>query len=356
MAKLYSFKYRFENPEIKPLNDDLWFKSHQELLLRIVNSPQGRDMLCIDKDFDGMPIVGFAKNRVTGFLGFDGDKVRLVSDFRVGAKWANVIRYRWREFQALAREHYSDKVNGQTEILLDGGYRMAATTSTFYPDPDSEGDPTTMDGYVGRQDLAGQTLSDLIAGVGTEANTSFAGSFSPFLRANSISNKYDYLRRRIYGFDTSSLGSDSINSAIFSHYFFNETNDLLGENSDNSKAVLSAVTPSSNIALQASDYGQFQGVDFGRGAKQVDLTLNAYAPITLNGDGIAGINNAGVTNLGKRSGWDFDDTEVGLTWVINLSQSINSRFADQAGTDNDPKLVVVHSAVGFQNLLLMGVG
>jgi hypothetical protein len=354
MSKLYPFKYRFENPGILPLKDDLWFESHQELLLRIVNTPQGRDLLCIDKSFDGIEIVKFGKNHVTGFFGLDGEKARLVSDFRAGAKWANIIRFRWRDFVALAREHYSDKVNGQTEILLNGRYGMAATTSTFYPDPHPE--TTTVDGWVERLNAAGETLSAIIAGSGTFALSTSNSENAPMLRGDGNTDKYDELIRAIYGFDTSIIGVDTISSAIFSRFFLSKDNGLLGEDSDNSKSVLSAVTPNSNTNLISSDYGQFQGTDFGRSAKQVDISAD-YNDIALNANGIAGINTSGVTNLGARLGWDFDDTETGLTWAgPGIIQAVEYYFADQAGTDFDPRLVVEHNGGVVKVSGMFGIG
>lgn len=343
MAKLYPFKYRFENPGITPLKDDLWFESHQELLLRIVNTPQGRDLLCIDKDFDGVEIVRFGKNYVTGFLGFDGDRARLVSDFRTGAKWANVIRFRWREFQALAKEHYSDKVNGQTEILLNGQYRMAATTSTFYPAPSP--DPP-VDGWALRDNGGNESWSDLRTGVGTSANDSSAFTSGPYFIAGTISDNYKQLRRNIHLFNCTSLGGDIVDSAIFSIWVTSLLNSLSGANSDNSKMVLASSNPASNSALIAADYGQLGSIDFGRSVKQSSLTTGAYNGITLNANGLANI-TAGISKFGEMYGWDFDNTTAGLTWASGNQQGIQPQYAETAGTEQDPKLVVIHSSAGI---------
>lgn len=346
MAKIYPFKYRFENKGIMPLHDSVWFESHQELLLRIVNTPQGRDLLCIDKDFDGMPIVGFAKNRVTGLLGFEGDNVKLVSDFRVGAKWANVIRYRWREFQALAREHYSDKVNKQTEIVLDGRHRMAATTSTFFPNADGDPDPATTDGFA-RRNGRDETFSTLRSGAGGPIAASPAGNalFLSRIETSATSNQYEDAAKNFVLLDTESIDTDNIDSSMFKFYAVSLLDELSGASSDNSKTVLTSSTPASNITLVSADYSQVSfSDDYGRSAKAADIVLSAYNDIILNGDGLAAINKTGITKFGLVDAWLFDNTTAGLTWSATNRHELRASSADEVGTSQSPKLVVMHSS------------
>lgn len=343
MAKLYPFKYRFENPGIKPLKDDLWFESHQELLLRITNTPQGRDLLCIDRDFDGIEIVRFGKNYITGFLGLNGENVKLISDFRIGAKWANIIRYRWRDFVVLAREHYSDKVNSQTEILLDGQYRMAATTSTFYPSP-SPGSPVDGAAYVF---LDNSTWSVLVNHVGTGALwDSSAGSAQCYAQSAANSGYYSQLRRPIFGFDLSVLAGEIVESGTFSRYHTAKQTTLGGSAHANSAQLVFSANPASNTSLTATDYSTVGTTSFGKTPIQNSITLGAYTNVILNSSGIDYLNTkvGGIGFLGCKLGFDHVNDETPMNpYSGALNQGTSAHYADETGTTKDPKLVIVHS-------------
>lgn len=352
MAKLYPFKYRFENKGIQPLHDSIWFESHQELLLRIVNTPQGRDLLCIDKSFDGVPIVGFAKNRVTGFLGYEGENVKLVSDFRVGAKWANVVRYRWREFQALAREHYSDKVSGQTEILLNGQHRMAATTSTFWPNADGDPSPTTTDGMCLRT-VAG-TWTSLVNGAGNLSFDDIADAWAWGTESNASSPNWNNIARGFYLFNTSAIpDADEISSGVLSLYDEAFTKDLAGITPT---INIYSSNPTSDTALANADYGTQGSTPFATAITWAGWNSGVYNPFTFNASGLAAISKTGISKFSSGN----PEYDVADNAPIHPGSAQVSGFriynADQAGTSNDPKLVVVHSAAGFNNLLLTGVG
>lgn len=351
MAKIYPFKYRFENKGIQPLYDSLWFKSHQELLLRIANTPQGRDLLCIDKDFNGIPIVGFAKNRVTGLLDYSRNKAILKSDFRVGTKWANVIRYRWPEFVKLAREHYSDQVNKQTEILLNGEHRMAATTSTFYPNADGDPSPTSVDGRLGHVE-SNQTWATILNGAGTFAFPSEAAN-AVIHYACGNAGLYSQITRSMILFDTSSLGGDTIDSATKSTYGNSKNNDT-GESPDSN---VYAADPASNTDLIASDAakGNFGTTAFSDTTlTYANFTLGAYNDYVFNASGLAAIDGSGISKFSLRDP-SYDVAENTPAHVVAESCWQNIIFADTAGTATDPKLVVVHSAAGGSNLMMMGI-
>jgi len=120
-------------------------------------------------------------------------------------------------------------------------------------------------------------------------------------------------------------------------------------------------TPAADNAVVSGDYGQFGTTDFGRSAKQDDLTDSAYNDVTLNSSGLSHISLTALTKLGIRYGWDFDSTITGLTWTSAKFQRIHVRMADVAQTTKDPRLAITHSsaaavAVSPSGLLLMGAG
>jgi len=51
MPKIFDFDVENHVRGIKRIDEDIWFSLHQRLLLEIVNTDYGRDLLCIDKKF-----------------------------------------------------------------------------------------------------------------------------------------------------------------------------------------------------------------------------------------------------------------------------------------------------------------
>ena len=64
--------------------------------------------------------------------------------------------------------------------------------------------------------------------------------------------------------------------------------------------------------------------------------------MTLNSDGRAAIDRAGITKFGWRHDGDRSNTEPGSLSGF-VSATILLRSADESGTSIDPKLVVTHS-------------
>ena len=55
------FDRKFEGKYVpRRVNEDFWFQHWQPILLWMVNTPYGRDLLCIDKNFP--PIIEIRKN------------------------------------------------------------------------------------------------------------------------------------------------------------------------------------------------------------------------------------------------------------------------------------------------------
>src|SRR3989338_2002925 len=82
------------------VNEDLWFQDQQALLLQLANTDYGKDLLCIPKGYNN--IFKFGKNHIFYSPRMENGVLKYDWDFRVGAKWANVIRCRWEEFQGAA--------------------------------------------------------------------------------------------------------------------------------------------------------------------------------------------------------------------------------------------------------------
>jgi hypothetical protein len=71
-------------------------------------------------------------------------------------------------------------------------------------------------------------------------------------------------------------------------------------------------------------------------------TNGIYNDFQLNSSGLASIPSYGVSKFGSRNA-SYDAAAISPTWGNFLNSVINIYYADQAGTSNDPKLVVSYT-------------
>src|SRR3989304_8896609 len=83
------------------IKEDDWFKHYQKMLLWFVNTNEGRSFFGIEKDFPH--IIEISKRHIKGILGIQNNRFYFKSEFRVGAKYGNIIRYNWLEFLKVLR-------------------------------------------------------------------------------------------------------------------------------------------------------------------------------------------------------------------------------------------------------------
>lgn len=210
------------------------------------------------------------------------------------------------------------------------------TTSTFYPDPDTE--TTSVDGYVGRNSV-NETFSTIHNGAGT--TSSDTGGIFISVAASTTSNQFEKILRGLEFFDTSSIpDTDTIDSATLSHYH-NERATAL----DDANIAVVSGTAASDTALVNADYAvaNFGSTEFITAYSIAGLTLNTYKDNTLNASGLAAISKTGLTKFGVMLSWDLANS-FGGTWSSAAETYTGYRSADTAGTTQDPKLVVEHSA------------
>lgn len=222
---------------------------------------------------------------------------------------------------------------------------IGLTTTTVYPDPDTE--TTTCDGAVGERDFgtwsAIQTSTD---GEGINDSATFIGyNIGPGV--GKAGNGRWIIDRGHTGFDTSSIGSDTIDSATYS------IQGLTGNVSNNVDTSFdyifpTASSPASNTGLATTDFDDI-GDSVGaptQYATAIDITsisTASYNDFTLNASGEANINTSGVSNFGIRSGDDQTAAPI-PAWSNNQINRAIFISAETTGTSTDPKLVVEHSA------------
>jgi len=343
MPKLY-YPTPDELRNDKPLNELLWFPKYQHQLLKLANTNEGRDLLCLDPwRVRPYPVVMLRKNVAKYYLGRHDGRDWYVSDFRVGAKWGNVARYRWREVQkALDRVILKDLLTLPPLILPDGRVLKpiaGATTTTFFPDPDVES--TSVDGEL--QNSTGNetwaTKHDDTVATSASDNGALMSFF--VLTADLGTVNWNNMLRSVFLFDTSSLpDGDTIDSATFQFVAAGKGDALY----DLSMAFVTSA-PASNTALVVGDYDSLGGT---RQATDLNVTSvtadnSTYNTMTLNSTGLGNIDKTGVSKFGGRCDADADDSEPATINDDDDAMNVDVRGADEAGTSKDPKLVVLHT-------------
>lgn len=216
--------------------------------------------------------------------------------------------------------------------------KIGNTTSTFYP---SAGSVEPFDGDVRNQpaQTSWATLRDATAGT-YSATESDAVILMGYLDSGTSNGTWDGMTRGMVLFDTSTIGTDSISSATLSLYG-NAANSV--DNFGQGINIVSA-TPASTSEIVDEDYDQFGTTIF----KDADISLatfdaDQYHDFGLNASGIANIAKTGISKFGTRLSGDINNVEP--TWENNVQAAAYIQSADTAGTTQDPKLVVEHTAV-----------
>jgi len=213
--------------------------------------------------------------------------------------------------------------------------RAFADTSTFYPDPDAE--TNTVDGYTVRGGTL--TWSDIHDGVGTGSGDVDATAAIAQLSASATADRWAFMRRGVFGFYTESIpDGDTISSATFSLRGFSISDQF------SQSVVIDRNPPATATALANGDYdlAGWNGVEQATGRITIASWSTAgYNNFTLNAAGISNINKTGASWFGTRLSGDFDNSEP--VYSASLIARVNIYLADNTGTTNDPKLVVIHT-------------
>ena len=307
-----------------PLNENLWMRQHQGLMLALANTSEGKDLLCIDDH--GLPIIGIRKNAVL----YDQGGGQLMADFRVGAKWGNVVRYRWQEIR-----YALERVN-ELYLLkaIRAGVPAGAATLTVYPDPDPEN--TSVDGWTS-QDSGAASWDTVHDGAGSHVEDDVTPIYVS-IGAHAVSANWYNIYRSFFLFDTSALTSGAaITAAIFSHRVSAKPQQISGTSLS---LVLS--NPASNTALVTGDYviARAGSVKQATDVTVDSIDLSNHNDWTLSATGRGNVSLTGITKLGMRMAADIADTDL---WDGGGTTGIVAGGADRSGTANDPKLVITYT-------------
>jgi len=217
------------------------------------------------------------------------------------------------------------------------------TTSTFYPDADQS---SSQDGWVVYQygsgsGVAWATLRNNVTGSGT------GGEENPFsfmwMLSDSNSPNWRTIGRSLFGFDISSIGDDTIDSATLSLYGDYKKDDLDATPDVN----VYSVAPVSNTSMSTDDYDAFGITAYSTAITYANYDTTDYNDFVLNAAGITYLESEladdGIANMGTRNA-NHDVANSAPVHISSKQSQFNCYFSEEAGTTKDPKLVVVHSA------------
>ncbi|HKQ06121.1 MAG TPA: hypothetical protein VJ464_13380 [Blastocatellia bacterium] len=313
-----------------------FFLKHQRTLIWLLNTTLTRYwfrlVLRIHKDCPRQArIVEIFPHAYVWFAGYVKVKgqwqEQRVADFRTHPKFGKRLYHAFKPLWWAM--HAWDLLADQLTPSLSFGF----STLTQYPDASPAS--TAMNAGVAR-DSVNESFSTIRSGSGNYSNSSPTSESPAQIVSSSTSNQYATIERGIFLFDTSAITSvASVSAATFSLYVTSKIDNF------SLSVALVGSTPASNTSVANSDYGQLGLTRFASDVAISSITTSAYNDWGLNGSGLAAISLTGVTKLGTRADKDLDNSAP--TWASSTNGRIVASFANNAGTSQDPKLVVTYA-------------
>ena len=214
------------------------------------------------------------------------------------------------------------------------------TVTSFYPDAHPES--TSVDGAA--QHSANGNWAAMQSAGGDGSNDT-SGSRPVFIRFLSGSN-WDAFGHLIFLYDTSSLGSDTIDSAV-NDYTSPSAYAITNDFTDHLSLVASA--PASNTEVVNGDFDTLGTTRFADDVAVSGIARDDETPFrfTLNDDGLDAIDGGGVTKFGIRSNYDRANSEPSSPGDDDSTIVYIFQAEEAVGGDQRPVLTVTHTAPPF---------
>ena len=325
------------------LNENIWMRDYQGLILGLANTSEGKDLLRI-RDH-GLPIIGIRKNAVL----YDQGGGQLMADFRIGAKWANVVRSRWQDVRSALERTNELQIIERPQLYR--GYPVPAGAASLAVIPDPHTETTSMDAYAG----ATYNLNTAWNTVRTEGGGNSGDSateIAVYTACNSSgTGQWANMSIGFFLFDTSPLTAGAVISAATVDFRFNLKSDELAEAG---AIALVKTTTALDTAIADTDYGSGP---FSRVGTDADITIDSITAdnstasrFTLSSGGRGNIEKTGITKLGVQTVY-FTDSTTGPTWLASKRQSVTIRSSEY-GNDVEPTLTVTYVAAFTPRIIM----
>ena len=160
--------------------------------------------------------------------------------------------------------------------------------------------------------------------VGSDFTSSSGDAF--IINHSATTNEFTNMTRSVYPFDTSLLTTNAtITSGTFSIV-----------DDGGSGTCAGSLDKYTTANFDISNFAGIRQSDDNSGCNQ-----GARINFPLNSTGISNVNKTGTTQFALRSQQDFDNTTP--TWVSGRSDYMGAYFSENAGTNNDPMLVITYT-------------
>lgn len=166
------------------------------------------------------------------------------------------------------------------------------------------------------------------------------------------------VRRAFFAYDVSGISSgDTVSSTTFSVFVDSVNND---DDDGNDYLRVTESTQANGNALASEDFDNYNTTAFASDVDIGSIGTGAYLDFTLNAAGISLVQSKIGSTYAMfciREGHDVADDAI--TGPANKYSNANLYNSEQAGTTNDPKLVVVHAAAAggvARRRMLFGIG
>ena len=211
---------------------------------------------------------------------------------------------------------------------------------TIYPDAGTGA--TTVDGFIKQfyNDDSGVTWATIRGDAGTNVYNTLTDGVYCWIAADGVGrdDKWTELGRSIFTFDTSVIETGAtVNSAILYLHGGGGKADGLSITPD---INIYGANPASDNELVAGDFDSIASTAFcDTPVTYANWSINGFNVFALNAAGKAAIVVDGITKLGARNA-NYDVSGTAPNWVAGANSYLAGYYADEAGTDKDPKLVI----------------
>lgn len=215
--------------------------------------------------------------------------------------------------------------------------KIGHTTLTVYPDADPE--TTSVDGRVYRAVATPESFATIRGSAGTAVSDNASTEVFAQIDGRDSTTLWSTMSRGPVLFDTFSLPDNAVISAATLSIYGSSKSDFFAQSINIVKT-----TPASNTALVMTDYNIANWDMTQQSDNPITITAwsdTAYNNFAFNATGIGNVSKIDISKFGIAISADYNNLDPG-THTLNEAYII-ANAADQAGTAQDPKLVVEYT-------------